>query len=446
MANNFLFRQIFKSIFLGANRVFTIVLSIFLAALVSSAFLNIYFDLGAKLSHQLKAYGANVNIIAARGGALSNSNLAALRAGMGAQARSLTPYFYSFVAVDGVQTLSLGTDFAALRVTRPFLEVREGGFGARDFAADSAFLGIEVAKKIIAGNKQETLAGLIGQEIEVYGGGGAGFDGGADLDGESGADAGAGANSNFDDEAENSNSNLNERADGAGANSNLNARANSNLNAAAAPASRSARLKIRGIIQSGDELDGVIIIPLATAQRLAATDAVHYATALLYGTFDEVGATAARLSTPATLVKPISSVSMSEELVLGKLKALMFLIVLVVLIITSTSVNTTLSSIIFARKKEVALHLALGAKRRDIARLFGAEVAILAVASAVVGAVAGIALANLFGYIIFGSGISPRAVAIACAVGVSLVFAAAAAFLPIKKALDVNVCEVLKGE
>lgn len=41
----------------------------------------------------------------------------------------------------------------------------------------------------------------------------------------------------------------------------------------------------------------------------------------------------------------------------------MFLIILVVLIIVTTSVNTTLSSIIFSRKKEIALRLALGAKK-----------------------------------------------------------------------------------
>ena len=63
MVNNFLINQLFKSLIFSARRVFIIVLAIFISALVSSAFLNIYFDLDTKLSKELKAYGANLNIL-----------------------------------------------------------------------------------------------------------------------------------------------------------------------------------------------------------------------------------------------------------------------------------------------------------------------------------------------------------------------------------------------
>ena len=124
----------------------------------------------------------------------------------------------------------------------------------------------------------------------------------------------------------------------------------------------------------------------------------------------------------------------------------MFLIILVVLIIASTTVNTTISSIIFSRKKEVALHLALGASKKDIAKLFGLECFILALFASIFGAIFGFILANIFGYMIFNSGVDFRFKAVFFAVIISLIFAFCAAFFPIKKALKINMCENLKGE
>ena len=199
-------------------------------------------------------------------------------------------------------------------------------------------------------------------------------------------------------------------------------------------------------MRSNDEFDTLFLAPLKVVQNLSGQASINYASALVYGSFDEVSAVAARISDENINAKPISSVSLSEGLVLDKLKALMFLIVLVVLIIASTSVNTTLSSIIFSRKKEIALHLALGGGRGDIARLFGCECLVLALVASALGVVFGYGLANVFGWVIFNAGVDFRPKAAVFGVLISLAFAFFAAFLPIKKALNINVCENLKGE
>lgn len=379
MVNNFLLRQLFKSIFFSYQRVAVIVLAIFIAALTSSAFLNIYFDIDTKLSKELKAYGANLNIMSAKVGEnISNSAYERVKQTLGT--RGLTPYLYAFLNVDGADTLVLGSEFSALKLTKPFLEAVQGSFSLSDFSENSAFIGRDLANKMISGNKQDSLENLVGRELEVSGDGGA------------------------------------------------------------------ARLKIKGILQSNDEFDSLFIAPLSVVQNLANLSEINFANAVVYGSFDEVSAVAARLSDDEINAKPISSVSLSEGLVLDKLKALMFLIILVVLIIASTSVNTTLSAIIYARKKEVALHLALGASKKDIAKLFGAECFTLALGASIVGAICGYFLANVFGYFIFDSGINFRFLAAFLAIIISLIFALLAAFLPIKRALNINVCENLKGE
>lgn len=379
MVNNFLLRQLFKSIFFSYQRVAVIVLAIFIAALTSSAFLNIYFDIDTKLSKELKAYGANLNIMSAKVGEnISNSAYERVKQTLGT--RGLTPYLYAFLNVDGADTLVLGSEFSALKLTKPFLEAVQGSFSLSDFSENSAFIGRDLANKMISGNKQDSLENLVGRELEISGTSGA------------------------------------------------------------------ARLKIKGILQSNDEFDSLFIAPLSVVQNLANLSEINFANAVVYGSFDEVSAVAARLSDSEINAKPISSVSLSEGLVLDKLKALMFLIILVVLIIASTSVNTTLSAIIYARKKEVALHLALGASKKDIAKLFGAECFTLALGASIVGAICGYFLANVFGYFIFDSGINFRFLAAFLAIIISLIFALLAAFLPIKRAVNINVCENLKGE
>lgn len=380
MVNNFFTRELFKSLIFSYQRVFIIVLAIFIAAVVSSAFLNIYFDIDTKLSKELKAYGANVNVLSAKENELiSNEAFHSLKNKLNTKA--LTPYLYTFLNVDGTQTLTLGTEFGALRLTKPFIEVVEGSFSLSDFDENAAFIGKDLATKIITNNKQESFKSLIGKEFEIYG--------------------------------------------------------NSNAKS---------KVVIKGILSSNDEMDTLFLAPLNIVQNLSTMTGIHYANALIYGTYEEVNQKAISISNDEIYAKPISSVSLSESLVLDKLKALMFLIVLVVLIIASTSVNTTLSSIIFSRKKEIALHLALGAGKKDIIKLFGWECFILALAASLFGAIFGYVVANIFGFIIFNSGIDFRFLAAFLAILISLVFAFLASFFPIRKALKINVCENLKGE
>ena len=208
----------------------------------------------------------------------------------------------------------------------------------------------------------------------------------------------------------------------------------------------SQNLEVKGIISSGDEFDGIVLAPLSVVQNLANLQAIHYAKLVLYGNFSEVKKIGELLSDDLVSAKPIAQVSISEGIVLQKIKSLILLICATILFIATLSVNTSLSAIIFARKKEVALHLSLGAKKAQIAKLFGAEVLLLALISSVLGAFFGYGLANLLGWIIFNSSISFRIFSIFGAVFITLFFAFVASFYPIKKALNINIITNLKGE
>ncbi|KGI56121.1 ABC transporter permease [Campylobacter sp. MIT 97-5078] len=378
MVNEFALKQLFKSLIFSYQRVFIMVLAIFLAVCVSVAFLNIYFDIDTKLSKELKAYGANLTILAVKEDELiSNESYKKL-----AKELKITPYLYTFLNAQGQDILVLGTDFKALKLSKPFIEARFGSFSLSSFDQSSAFLGIDLAARLISGNKQAKLEDLIGSELELF----------------------------------------------------------NPLN------SKSTKLKIKGIIHSSDELDSLVIADLAVVQNLSGYFGIHYAQALVDGDFKQVSEKALQLSNDELFAKPISSISLSEGLVLDKLKALMFLIVLVVLIIASTSVNTTLSSIIFSRKKEIALHLALGGSKKDIIKLFALECLVLTLVACIFGVIFGYILANIFGYLIFNASIDFRFKAAFFAVCIAFVFVFFATYFPIKKALKINICENLKGE
>ncbi|EAI8102493.1 ABC transporter permease, partial [Campylobacter coli] len=158
MVDKFFLNELFKSIAFSYQRLFIIVLSVFIGALTCSAFLNIYFDIDTKLSKELKAYGANV-IIEPKNDKELILNQDYEEAKKNLKARALTPFLYTFLNLGSTSGVVLGTDFRALKITKPFIEVKEGSFSLSDFDENSAFLGINLSKQL----------GLkVGNELQIY--------------------------------------------------------------------------------------------------------------------------------------------------------------------------------------------------------------------------------------------------------------------------------------
>lgn len=371
MIDKFFCKELFKSLSFSYQRLFIIALSIFIGAMVSSAFLNIYFDIDTKLSKELKAYGANVIITPIKNEFITNKDIDTIKNKL--HARAFSPFLFSLLNLGSTSGVVVGTDFKALKITKPFLELKEGSFSLKDFCDSCAFVGKDLAK---------SLQSKVNQELYIY---------------------------------------------------------NPHNN-------KSTKVTIKAILSSNDEFDSLLIMPLELLQNLNELYSVHYANAVLDGSYEEIKSKTNKLSNEFINLKPISSVSLSEALVLDKIKALMFLIILIILLIISTSLNTTLSTIIFARKKELALRLALGSTKNQVLKLFMGEYLIISFLASVLGVICGIFLANLFGYIIFDAFIEFRFLALLLAFLISLVFSMFASILPLKNALKINICKNLKAE
>lgn len=209
------------------------------------------------------------------------------------------------------------------------------------------------------------------------------------------------------------------------------------------------RFKIKGIIESGDATDNMLIVSLEFAQNWL--DKQDLVTNALFNMKNDQGqvaqfATQLQQRYPDLEIRPILKVSSSEGQILDKIKGLMGLIALVILILATLCVNTTLIAIVGERAKEFALQKALGAKRNDIIKQIGTEILIIAICAIIVGLVIGYLLAQILGITVFKSYIDMRLPVIPITILLSLLVAIIAVIFPTRRALQIQTANILKGE
>ncbi|WP_032092758.1 ABC transporter permease [Necropsobacter rosorum] len=206
---------------------------------------------------------------------------------------------------------------------------------------------------------------------------------------------------------------------------------------------------IKAIVESGDATDNMLIVSLEFAQDWLEKDGL-VTNALLNVKNDQgqVEQFAARLQQryPDLEIRPIRKVSASEGQILDKIKGLMGLISLVILVLATLCVNTTLIAIVGERAKEFALQKALGARPQDIIRQIGTEILIIAICAIVAGLIIGYLLAQVLGITVFKAYIDMRLPVIPITVLLSLIVAFIAVIVPTRRALQIQMANVLKGE
>lgn len=370
----FFINLILKSLKNGSTRVAVIAISIMLGASVCAAFINVYLDIDAKVSRELKSYGANLVLAPANGGEFMSE--AALDADMNRHKGKLlgySGYLFTSASIGTTEAIIMGVKFSSLKITKPFLDIKSGSLINVDFDDKNVLLGVDLAKQ----------AGFsAGDTIEIR-----------------------------------------------------------------APNGEVIKVKVKGIVSSGDKEDALLITSLSLAQKLANKPGeINYADAVALGNFAEVNALSKSLSNDEISAKVIAKVSKQEGYVLAKIKLLMALVSLVILIITSLCVNTTLSAILLARSKEIALLRALGASPRNILNLFGTETFTLAIVFALFGSVLGYGLAQFLGLAIFDAYIDFRFASVPIATLLALAFAGLAAIYPLRRALSLKMADILRGE
>ena len=149
---------------------------------------------------------------------------------------------------------------------------------------------------------------------------------------------------------------------------------------------------------------------------------------------------------PNSRAVEIRQVSQNEGTVLSRIEGLMLLVTLAALLASALAVSAAMATAIMERRSEVGLMKAMGAANSAIAGLFFTEAALLALVGGTVGFAVGSLLARRIGVWIFASqvNISPVLFPVVLTIAVIVTFLGSAA--SIRKAMQYDPVMVLRGD
>jgi putative ABC transport system permease protein len=149
---------------------------------------------------------------------------------------------------------------------------------------------------------------------------------------------------------------------------------------------------------------------------------------------------------PHSRVEPIRQVANTEGTVLERIKGLMLLITLAALLASALAVSAAMATAIFERRNEIGLMKALGAANLTVASVFLTEAALLAVLGGIAGFFGGSLLARQIGRSIFNSQIGVEPVLLPIILGIAAIVTFAGSAAAIRRAVRFDPVYALKVE
>jgi putative ABC transport system permease protein len=206
---------------------------------------------------------------------------------------------------------------------------------------------------------------------------------------------------------------------------------------------------LSGIVSTGGTEDQELLVALETAADLSGIQ--NAASAI------EMQAPADRVETirralaarfPSAEGRTIRAVAGTESSVVLKMRAALFLLTLLILIVTTLCVTSNFSEMVIDRAREIGIMKALGGAERRIAAFFVSESAALAFLATVLGYTGGIFAAAAIGQEVFGGGfrVEPSLGVFAGVGGVMLVIATVATAIAAARIWSIEPAVTLRGE
>jgi putative ABC transport system permease protein len=149
---------------------------------------------------------------------------------------------------------------------------------------------------------------------------------------------------------------------------------------------------------------------------------------------------------PHSRAEQIRQVAQNEGNVLSRITGLMLLITLAALFTSGLAVSAAMATAMFERRTEVGLMKALGAGHASLSSIFITESVLLACAGGVVGFLLGALLTREIGREIFGSSIGVQPVLLPVILGISIAVTFGGSAVAIRRAVKYDPVLALRGE
>ncbi len=149
---------------------------------------------------------------------------------------------------------------------------------------------------------------------------------------------------------------------------------------------------------------------------------------------------------PGGEVRPVRQIMEGEARVLGKTRATLLAAAALIILTAALCVLSTLMGWVFDRRRDFAIMKALGASGRLLNGFFAAEAAVLGATGALIGFVLGIGIAAWIGRVNFHAPVVPRLSVLPVVLAGSMAVTLLSAILPISLLRRVQPAVILRGE
>ncbi len=386
--------MITSSLIRRASRLIIAVLAIAIGATILSGLVTIYYDIPEQLGREFRSYGANLIILPSGDFGITRADIDKLKNLIGREKIvGLAPYRYQTVKINEQPYLLAGTDLHEAKQNSPFWYI-EGDW-------QNVMIGREIA---------ETLDLNIGDTFTVKG-------------------------VKYGEQAEASKQNLS---------------AEENKTRDFGSQNFSKKLQVKGIVTTGGAEEGFIFSDMALLNEMIADEnfKADVLECSIVANAEELNELTNKISEhiPNLSPKAVRRLTQSQDIVLGKLQALVLLVTIVVLIITMISVYTTMTAMVAERRKEIALKKALGAENKFVIGELLGEGILLGFIGGAAGVFLGFEFALRVSLNVFGRGINFQWALIPITIIIFIAITVIASILPVRHVMDIHPAIVLKGE
>ncbi len=383
-------RMLVRAALLRRGRALSALLAMVVAAAVTTAMLNLYVDVQAKLRREFRNYGANIVLVGREGASLPAGAMEQVESTLAG--RGVAAPFALVVARsgDGQPVVVVGTDFERVRqldrwwsvsnwpLTNPTLRQAQGRLSR---ATDAREMGHPDTEQALVGVRALPVVSPRNQPFDLS------FQG------------------------------------------------------------HTIHVTSAGTVQTGAVEDSRVYLSLADFVAWTGVQPSTIEVAAM-GTPEEISSMLHQLqgAVPVAEVRPVRQIMEGEARVLGRTRSTLLAAAALIILTAALCVLSTLMGWVFDRRRDFAILKALGASNRMLNGFFAAEAAALGATGAVIGFVLGVGIAAWIGRVNFHSPVTPRFSVLPFILAGSMVVTLLSAILPISLLRRVQPAAILRGE